>query len=502
MSKWTKIGAAAIGFTLMLTSVSMAAIIPKRGDVPYENRTGSYSKEEEKEYSRTETTIVKIEDEKKDVTTSTETKDIIEPADIVFVIDSTASMTPYIRNVKANVEKFSEYLEGKGVGARMAVVEYKYIVSNGLNTTKIHTIDGSPWHKTTAELKKTLELIASRVWGGVGANEESLVDALGFVANGDLKFREDAHKFAIVLTDEGFREDNRHGYTTDTLIDALKKENVSTSVITENNLHSFFQKLVDSNKGIFADIQSTNFFEVMKSLADVIFKTIEEEIKNETVTPVESITVTSKGESAIKVGKSITLTAKVLPEDATEKKVSWMLDDDSVVDISVSSDTRTCKVTAKKKGSANIIALTDDGGFTGNFVVKVIGGNESSGSNGIINRGDEDDDDPNDDLAVEVTADDILVSPAKKTIKKGNKFKIKLTVRTEDDSISQEELEEMLKESVDTISYRSANSSIASVNKKTGTVTGKRKGSTTIKTTVVTADGRSKTLKTVVYVQS
>ena len=179
-----------------------------------------------------------------------------------------------------------------------------------------------------------------------------------------------------------------------------------------------------------------------------------------------------------------------------------MLDDDSVVDISVSSDTRTCKVTAKKKGSANIIALTDDGGFTGNFVVKVIGGNESSGSNGIINRGDEDDDDPNDDLAVEVTADDILVSPAKKTIKKGNKFKIKLTVRTEDDSISQEELEEMLKESVDTISYRSANSSIASVNKKTGTVTGKRKGSTTIKTTVVTADGRSKTLKTVVYVQS
>lgn len=65
MSKWTKIGAAAIGFTLMLTSVSMAAIIPNRGDVPYENRTGSYSKEEEKEYSRTETTIVKIEDEKK-----------------------------------------------------------------------------------------------------------------------------------------------------------------------------------------------------------------------------------------------------------------------------------------------------------------------------------------------------------------------------------------------------------------------------------------------------
>lgn len=281
MSKWTKICTAVLGFTLIFTNISMATVIPDRGDIPYENRTGNYSKEEEKEYSRTETTIVKIEDEKKDVTTSTETKDIIEPADIVFVIDSTGSMTPYIQNVKANVEKFSEYLESKGVGARMAVVEYKYIVSDGLNSTKIHTIDGSPWHKTTAELKKTLDIISSGVWGGVGINEESLVDALGFVAKGDLKFREDAHKFAVVLTDEGFQEDNRHGYTTDTLIRALKQENVSTSVITENRLHSFFQKLVDSNKGIFADIRSSNFYEVMKSLADVIFKTIEEETKFE-----------------------------------------------------------------------------------------------------------------------------------------------------------------------------------------------------------------------------
>ena len=213
--------------------------------------------------------------------------------------------------------------------------------------------------------------------------------------------------------------------------------------------------------------------------------------------------MTSKGESAIKVGKSVTLTAKVLPEDATEKKVSWMTDDDNIVDLTISSDTRTCKVTAKKKGTANIIALTDDGGFTGRFDVKVIGTYESGGSHGgIIDRGDANDDNNDDDFAVEITADDILVSPAKKTIKKGSQFKIKLTVRTDDEGRSQEELEEMLNESVDTISYRSANSSIASVNRKTGTVTGKRKGSTIIKTTVVTADGRSKTLKTVVYVKS
>lgn len=508
MKKWAKVCALALGMTLMAPSVSKAVLIPNRGEIPYENRTGNYSDEEEKEYSRTETTIVKVEDEKTDVTTSTETKDVIEPADIVFVIDSTGSMTPHIQNVKANVEKFSEYLESKGVGARMAVVEYKYILSDGMDSTKIHMVDGSPWHKTTAELKKTLDIISSRVWGGVGWNEESLVDALGFVAKGDLKFRQDAHKFAIVLTDEGFKADNRHGYTTDTLIEALKEQDVCTSVITENNLHSYFQKLVDSNKGIFADIYASNFYEVMQSLADVIFKTIEEEVKHETVTPVESITVTSKGESAIKVGKSISLTAKVMPEEATDKKVSWMVDDDSVVDISVSSDTRTCKVTGKKKGSANITALTDDGGFTGEFAVKVIGKKESGGnSGGLVNRGETDDDDGDDnggdngdDLAVEVTADDIFVSPAKKTMKKGGKFQIKLTVRTDGD-VTQEEIEEMLEESVDTVSYRSSDSSIASVNKTTGIVTGKKKGTATIKTKVVTADSKSKTRKTVVYVR-
>ena len=518
MNKWIKICAVTLSLSLTAPYVCTAAVTPGRARPNYENRTGNYSDEEEKEYSRTETTIVKVEDEIVDSTTTTETKDVIEPADIVFVIDSTGSMGPHIQNVKTNVEKFSEYLESKGVGARMAVVEYKYIISNGKESTKIHTVDGSPWHKTTDELKKTLDIIKSGIGGGVGVNEESLIDAMGFVANGDLKFREDAHKFAIVLTDEGFKEDNRHGYTTDTLIAALEQQNINTSVITENGLQHYFQKMIGST-GIIADIQSADFYGELEKLADVIFKTITEEVTNNHVTPVESVTVTSKGESAIKIGNSVSLTARVMPESATEKTVSWVVDDDSIVDLSISEDTRTCVVTGKEKGTVNIIAVTDDGGFTGSFTVKVIGGKSnntdtnnnnitnknnnnnnngnSSSNGGLVNRGGSGDH----DASVEITADDIIVIPARKTISKGGRFQIKLSAYLEDEDISKEELNAMIAESVDSISYRSSKSSVASVNKSTGVVIGKKKGSAIIKTTISTADGKTKTLKTVVYVK-
>ena len=510
MKKWMKICAATLSLSLIVPSMCMAAVTPGRARANYENRTGNYTEAEEVEYSRTETTIVKVEDEIVDTSTTTNVKDIIEPADIVFVIDSTGSMGPHIQNVKTNVEKFSEYLEGKGVGARMAVVEYKYIISDGKESTKIHTVDGSPWHKTTSELKKTLDIIKSGIGGGVGVNEESLIDAMGFVANGDLKFREDAHKFAIVLTDEGFKEDNRHGYTTDTLIAALEQQNINTSVITENNLQHYFQKMIGST-GIIADIQSSDFYGELEKLADVIFKTITEEVTNKNVTPVESVTVTSKGESAIKIGNSVTLTARVMPETATEKKVSWVVDDDSIVDLAVSDDTRTCKVTGKKKGSVNIIAVTDDGGFTGNYTVKVIGGkaedtgsngnsnddSSNGGSNGGIHRGGLDDD----ERAVAIPADEIIVVPAKKTILKGNKFQIKLSARLEEEDLDREELDALVAESIDSVTFRSTKSSVASVNSSTGVVTGKKKGSATIKTTIHTADGKTRTLKTVVYVK-
>ena len=57
--------------------------------------------------------------------------------------------------------------------------------------------------------------------------------------------------------------------------------------------------------------------------------------------------------------ESVTLTATVEPEDATDRKVTWSSSDTNVANVDQSG-----KVTAKNAGSATITATTEDGAFT------------------------------------------------------------------------------------------------------------------------------------------
>lgn len=455
--------------------------------VDYTNRDGGYTKAEEKEYNEIKTTIITTKEEVTDPAPDPVTHEVIGMADIVFAIDSTGSMYPYINNVQNNVEAFASYLEEKGVPARLAVMEYRDITCDGEESTKIHMVDGTTWHKTTEELKKTLDIV-KRVNGG-GDEPETLVDALGFVANDAMLFRESAHKFVIVLTDATYKEDNRHGYTMDSVIEALEKKNIHTSVITEEGHYDVYKKLV-GERGMMADIRSENFSDELKKLADALVETV-------TIEPdpgkhiVESVKVTSKGDSAVKVGNSITLQATVLPEDATDKTVVWVVNKEGIVDLDVSENTRTCTVTGKAKGSVVITAATMDGGFTGEYNVKVIGGSASS----------ESDTDEDDGLrAGQITKDDLKVTPARKNIAQGSKFSIKVSIVDSSD-LSADELEEMLEDNIDSIVFRSTKTSVASVNKSTGTVTALRKGKAVIKTTVNLKNGQTKTFKTSVTVK-
>jgi len=107
------------------------------------------------------------------------------------------------------------------------------------------------------------------------------------------------------------------------------------------------------------------------------------------------------------------------------------------------------------------------------------------------------------DNSGELTKGDIVVSPAKKTIKIGKSFYIDLYPSTEVDEmyadLPDEEWEELLEENIDDITYRSSKSSVASVS-TSGKVKGRKKGSAVIKTTVTFRDGSEGTYKTKVYV--
>lgn len=491
MKKWKSYCAAALCAAMLAPCIyADAGVVVNRGS----REEGSDSSE--KEGSSLETIITETEEDKKEETSTTVKEDVIEPADIVFVIDSTGSMAPYIENVASNVTSFSRYLEAKKVNVRMAVVEYRDITCDGKNSTKIHTVDGTPWHKSTAELIKTLDIVKSGVSGG-GDEPETLIDALGYVADKkSLKFSSAAHKFAIVLTDATCKSNNTHGLTLDSLIASLQEQDINPSVITDEFVFEPYQKLT-AGGGMIANISSKNFSDELIKLADVIFKTIEKEVISESIKSVKSVKVTCKGSNTIKVGNSAKLTATILPKNADTKKVEWVVDRDGIVKLDISKDTHTCTVTGVKPGTASITAVSEDGGFTGDYAIKVIGkGGKDEES------GDEADDGP----ASELTAGDIQVSPAKKTIAKGQSFSIQTKVQEDAvsggvSSLSKEELREILDESIDSISYRSSNSAVASVYAKTGKVTAKRSGTAIIKTKVVMADGSSKTFKTVVYVK-
>lgn len=103
----------------------------------------------------------------------------------------------------------------------------------------------------------------------------------------------------------------------------------------------------------------------------------------------------------------------------------------------------------------------------------------------------------------ELTKGDILASPAKKTIKVGKSFYITLHPSDECDSeyadLPDEEWDELVDQNIDSITFRSTKSSVASVNGK-GKVKGKKKGSAIIKTTVTFRDGSEGIYRTKVYV--
>lgn len=92
------------------------------------------------------------------------------------------------------------------------------------------------------------------------------------------------------------------------------------------------------------------------------------------VVPVASIAL-NRGTLTLTKGKQATLHATVLPEDATDKRVTWTSSDETVAVV----DENGC-VTAVKTGKATITATTVDGGYAAACEVTV----KPSGNTGVI----------------------------------------------------------------------------------------------------------------------
>lgn len=204
--------------------------------------------------------LVDWEDLKRD-TDATEYSGIIESgkADVVFVIDTTGSMSGPISNVKENIVDFSRYLADLGVDVRVGLVEYKDIYEDGSGTT----VDYG-FYYDLSEFKHVLQNFGI---GGGGDEYETAVDALDVMSNMD--FRSGVSKFAILVSDTAYKDgiQGNAGYTMEQMAGVLESQNICTSVVTNSYYFDEYRKLVSATNGELCDIQS-DFAVSLRTLMD------------------------------------------------------------------------------------------------------------------------------------------------------------------------------------------------------------------------------------------
>ncbi len=116
------------------------------------------------------------------------------PVDIVFVLDITESMQPYIDAVKQNMINFAQDLAQNHRDYRLGLVTFEdYVVS-------AYPDCNCPYRKTlTADVQQFTDWVGTLHAGGGGDIPEDPLDALSYAAT--LPFRPDAQGIIIMITD-------------------------------------------------------------------------------------------------------------------------------------------------------------------------------------------------------------------------------------------------------------------------------------------------------------
>ncbi len=185
-------------------------------------------------------------------------------ADIVFVIDTTGSMSGAINNVVKNIDGFVDALYSEyGVKANFALIDYKDITCD--EETKLVKNGSSNWFSDVTAFKSQ---ISSLYVTGGGDGPETPIDALAMAEQ--LDFRQSANKFAILVTDANYKTNNNYGITDmSAMAKLLNQDGIVTSVISSTSYQSTYKELYDITGGVFGNIYG-DFKSVLLQLAERI----------------------------------------------------------------------------------------------------------------------------------------------------------------------------------------------------------------------------------------
>jgi hypothetical protein len=186
------------------------------------------------------------------------------PVDIVFVMDVTESMQPYIDAVKQNVIAFAQDLQSNSRDYRLGLVTFEdYVIS------KYPDCNCAYRNTMTSDVKQFTDWVGSLHAGGGGDIPEDQLDALAYAST--FPFRPEAEGIIIIITDapphhdgdgsadsahdQAFWDHHTHGVQvtdlTGSKVAAMLKKNGLTlyAVVPPPFIAPEYQEIVDATHG-------------------------------------------------------------------------------------------------------------------------------------------------------------------------------------------------------------------------------------------------------------
>ena len=183
------------------------------------------------------------------------------PADIIFVIDTTGSMSDKIQGLLATCERFSDEIARRDIDYRIAIIAFGDLTVLG------DTIEGTPFTRKVEVVKKSLRGIPRNSGGG---NEgESSLEALAKALR--YECRNEAVKVAILITDEPPHVRN---YRVEDVARMLRDAEVTTFCIAPDL--GAFRHIAKTTGGEFFLVgRNTNFLSIIDRLGKAVSRKVE-----------------------------------------------------------------------------------------------------------------------------------------------------------------------------------------------------------------------------------
>ncbi len=206
----------------------------------------------------------------------------IMPADFVFVVDITSSMSSDIRGVASKVGGFAEYLKSNNIDANFALVSYGDLTEDP-PTSLSGRLEHERFAGDVGAFSEALNRLASSVTGG-GDGPESGLEAIMDPTDGALAYewREDAKRHIVVITDAAVHDaadststlSHKAGvvpasawYAVGDVVNALNENMVTANVISRN--YPEWREITSGTRGAYYSINED--YEIsLRSLVDTL----------------------------------------------------------------------------------------------------------------------------------------------------------------------------------------------------------------------------------------